>query len=296
MRAEKISFPDFYYDEISFQGDFFCSSKAYCLMVYNKSAIQNPKSKIKAVFCTILSMPMWSVCKKELRQFFSSLTGYIAIIVFLGVNGLVLFVFDNNIFDFGYATIDRFFQLAPWILLLLIPAISMRSFAEEFKTGTYEILQTRPLTRWQIIFGKYFGSLAVVLIALLPTIIYYFSVQRLSSGEGIDTGATMGSYIGLFFLAAVFTAMGVCASSFTSNAVIAFIASLLGCALFYYGFHAISRLPGLNSGADYYVEMAGIDFHYRSISRGVVDSRDLVYFLSLIFLFLAITNRNLVKR
>ena len=151
---------------------------------------------------------MWSVCKKELRQFFSSLTGYIAIIVFLLVNGLVLFVFENNILDFGYATLDRFFQLAPWILLLLIPAITMRSFADEFRSGTFEILQTRPLSRWQIIFGKYLGSLIVVLIALLPTIIYFFSIQMLSSNEGIYTGATIGSYIGLVFLAAVFVASG----------------------------------------------------------------------------------------
>jgi ABC-2 type transport system permease protein len=239
---------------------------------------------------------MWPVCKKELRQFFSSLTGYIAIIVFLLVNGLVLFVFENNILDFGYATLDRFFQLAPWILLLLIPAITMRSFAEEFKTGTYEILQTRPLSRWQIISGKYSGSFIVVVIALLPTIIYIFSIQRLSSNEGIDTGATIGSYIGLFFLAAVFTAIGICCSSFTNNAVVAFIVSLVSCALLYYGFSAISKMPALSNGADYYVEMAGIDFHYRSISRGLIDTRDVIYFLSVIFLFFAITNRNLLKR
>lgn len=239
---------------------------------------------------------MWSVCKKELRQFFSSLTGYIAIIVFLLVNGLVLFVFDENILDFGYATLDRFFQLAPWILLLLIPAITMRSFSEEFKAGTYEILQTRPLTRWQIIGGKYLGSLIVVFIALLPTVIYIFSIQRLSSGAGLDMGATIGSYIGLFFLAAVFTAISICSSSFTSNAVVAFIASLIGCALLYYGFSAISRMPALANGADYYTEMLGIDFHYRSISRGLIDTRDVVYFFSVIFLFLTITNRNLLKR
>jgi ABC-2 type transport system permease protein len=239
---------------------------------------------------------MWSVCKKELRQFFSSLTGYIAIIVFLLVNGLMLFVFDDNIFDFGYATLDRFFQLAPWILLLLIPAITMRSFAEEFRTGTFEILQTRPLGRWQVTMGKYMGCLVVVIIALLPTIIYIYSIQRLSSNEGIDMGATIGAYIGLFFLAAVFTAISVCCSSFTSNAVVAFITSLLGCALLYYGFNAISKLPALSNGADYYVEMIGIDFHYHSISRGLIDTRDLVYFLSVIFLFLTITNRNLLKR
>src|SRR5687768_5488703 len=224
---------------------------------------------------------MWPVCKKELRQFFTSLTGYIAIIVFLLVNGLVLFVFTDNIFDFGYATLSRFFELSPWILLLLIPAITMRSFAEEFKTGTYEILQTRPLTRWQIIGGKYFGSLIVVLIALAPTLIYILSIQSLSANEGLDMGATIGSYTGLFFLAAVFTAISIWCSSFTNNAVIAFILSLLGCALIYYGFSAISELPALKNGVDYYTEMLGIDFHYRSISRGLIDTRDVIYFLSM---------------
>jgi len=244
------------------------------------------------LFCAF----MWSVCKKELRQFFSSLTGYIAIIVFLVANGLVLFVFENNILDYGYATLERFFELAPWILLLLIPAITMRSFADEFKAGTFEILLTRPLTRSQIVGGKYLGALSVVIVALLPTIVYFFSIQQLSSDQGIDTGATIGSYIGLFFLAAVFTAIGICMSSFTSNAVVAFILSLIACALLYYGFNAISRLPGLEGGADYYIEMIGIDFHYRSISRGVIDSRDIIYFLSMIFLFLTITNRNLLKQ
>ena len=239
---------------------------------------------------------MWSVCKKELRQFFSSLTGYIAIIVFLLVNGLLLFFFQDNIFDYGYATLDRFFQLAPWILLLLIPAINMRSFSEEFRTGTFEILQTRPLSRWQIVWGKYLGSLAVAFIALLPTLVYIISIQRLSVSEGVDMGATIGAYIGLFFLAAVFTAICIFCSSLTSNAVVAFIAGLLGCALLYYGFNAISKLPALSNGADYYAEMAGIDFHYRSISRGLIDIRDIVYFLSVIFLFLAMTGRNLVKK
>jgi len=239
---------------------------------------------------------MWSVCKKELRQFFSSLTGYIAIIVFLLVNGVLLFFFRDNIFDFGYATLDRFFQLAPWILLLLIPAISMRSFAEEFKTGTFEILQTRPLSRSQIVWGKYLGSLVVVLIALLPTLVYIISIQKLSAGEGIDMGATIGAYIGLFFLAAVFTSISICCSSFTNNSVVAFIAGLLCCALLYYGFNAISKMPALSGGADYYVEMAGIDFHYRSISRGLIDIRDIIYFISVIILCMAVTTRNLLKR
>lgn len=241
---------------------------------------------------------MWSVCKKEFRQFFSSLTGYIAIVVFLLLNGLFLFVFpDNNILDFGYATLEKFFELAPWILLLLIPAITMRSFADEFKGGTFEILQTKPLSRWQLVSGKYLGSLGVVLIALVPTIIYPISISQLAAaGGGIDMGGTLGSYIGLIFLAGVFVAIGIACSSLTSNAVVAFIAGAFLCFVLYSGFNAVSRIPALQSGADYYVEMLGIDFHYRSVSRGVIDSRDLIYFLSITLFFLIVTNRNLLKR
>lgn len=245
----------------------------------------------------LIFVAMWSVCKKEFRQFFSSLTGYIAIIVFLLLNGLMLFVFpDTNVLDFGYASLEKFFELAPWILLLLVPAITMRSLSEEFKTGTFEILQTKPISRSQLVIGKYLGALLVVWIALLPTFIYMFSIQRLSMEGGMDIGATLGSYIGLFFLSAVFTAIGVCCSSFTSNAVVAFILSAFACFILYSGFNAISRIPALEAGADYYIEMLGIDFHYRSISRGVIDSRDVVYFFSVIALFLTITNKNLVKR
>ncbi|MGB8194713.1 MAG: gliding motility-associated ABC transporter permease subunit GldF [Chitinophagaceae bacterium] len=240
---------------------------------------------------------MWAICKKELRQFFSSLTGYIAIIVFLLLNGLFLFVFpDSNIFDYGYATLEQFFEQAPWILLLLIPAITMRSFADEFRGGTFEILRTRPLTGLQIVNGKYAGSLTVVLISLLPTLIYVYTIQALSMQGGIDVGMTMGSYIGLFFLAAVFTAIGICCSSFTNNAVVAFLVAAFVCFIMYSGFNAISRIPALSAGADYYIEMLGIDFHYRSVSRGVLDTRDVIYFLSLIILFLVITIRNLAKR
>lgn len=240
---------------------------------------------------------MWSICKKEFNQFFSSLTGMIAIAVFLLLNGLILFVFpDSNILDFGYATLDKFFDLAPFLLLLLVPAITMRSLADEFKGGTYEILQTRPLTRWNIIAGKYLGCLAIVAIALLPTIIYVFSIQSLTDTGGIDKGAMLGSYIGLFFLAAVFTAIGIWCSSFTGNAVVAFIISAFICFLVYSGCNAISRIPAFNAGADYYIEMLGIDFHYKSISRGVIDSRDLIYFLSIISIFLFFTNRHLLRR
>ncbi|HEY4289494.1 MAG TPA: gliding motility-associated ABC transporter substrate-binding protein GldG [Puia sp.] len=240
---------------------------------------------------------MWAVCKKELRQFFSSLTGYIAIVVFLLLNGLLLFVFpDTDILSFGYATLDKFFELAPWILLLLIPAITMRSLSDEFRMGTYETLQTAPLTRGRLVVGKYLASLIVVVIALLPTLIYFLCIQRLSGQGGIDTGATTGSYIGLLMLAAVFTAIGIWCSSFTANAVVAFIIAAFACFLLYSGFSAISALPVFAAGLDYYIGMLGIDFHYRSISRGVIDTRDLLYFFSVIFLFLFLTNRHLAGR
>ncbi len=241
---------------------------------------------------------MWPVCKKEFRLFFSSLTGIIALAVFLLLNGLFLFVFpDTNIFDFGYATMEKFFELSPWILTFLVPAITMRTLADEFKSGTYEILQTRPVTYTQIITGKYFGCLFIVILALLPTIIYAISIQLLSTdGAGLDIGGTAGSYIGLLLLAAVFTAIGICCSSFTNNAVASFIISAFSCFILYNGFNAISRIALFAAGADYYLEMMGIDFHYRSISRGVIDSRDVIYFLSVIAFFLFFTQRNLIKR
>ena len=239
---------------------------------------------------------MWMICKKEWQQFFSSLTGYIFIIVFLLANGLALFVFEDNIFSFGYATLDKYFQLAPWILLLLIPAITMKSFADEFKSGTYEVLQTLPLTKQQIITGKYLGSLFVAFTAILPTLIYIISIQQLSVGDGLDVGATTGAFIGLFILASIFTAIGICSSSFTNNAVIAFIISLIACVVLYFGFNAFSKLSFLNNNWGYYIGLLGIDFHYSSISRGVVDSRDLVYFFSIIILMLLITSKNLLKQ
>ena len=242
-------------------------------------------------------MPMWSICKKELHQFFSNLTGYIAIILFLLVNGIFLFVLkESNLFDFGYATLDKFFELSPWILIFLVPAITMRCLSEEFKTGTFEILKTKPLSYWQIVAGKYFSILAVMLFVIIPTFIYIFTIKSLSAAGTIDGGGIAGSYIGLFLLAAVFAAISLCCSSFTNNAVVAFLVSAFVCLVLYFGFNALSKLPPFLGGADYYIEMAGIDFHYRSISRGVLDSRDVLYFASLIFLFLLVTVQNLRKR
>lgn len=240
---------------------------------------------------------MWSICKKELQQFFSNLTGYITIILFLLVNGIFLFVLnDSNIFDFGYASMDKFFELAPWILLFLVPAITMRTLADEFKGGTFEILQTRPLTKWQIVSGKFFSILIVLLFVIIPTIIYVITIKILSAQGSIDSGGILGSYIGLFLLAAVFAAIGICCSGFTNNAVVAFLLSAFVCLVLYFGFSALSKLPFFTNGTDYYIEMMGIDFHYRSISRGVMDSRDMIYFLSIIFLFLLITVKNLRKK
>lgn len=239
---------------------------------------------------------MWPVCKKELQQFFSGLTGYLAIGVFLVVNGLALFVFNDNLFDYGYATLDPFFALAPWVLLFLIPAITMRSFADEFRTGTYEILQTQPISTFRILFGKYLAALLVVIIALIPTILYAITINQLAADQGLDTGATLGAYFGLILLAGVFAAIGLYCSSLTSNAVVAFLLAALGCGGIHYGAQAISQLPVFSGSLDYYIDMAGVEFHYRSIRRGLLDSRDGIYFISVISAFLLLTQRNLLRR
>lgn len=240
---------------------------------------------------------MIPIVRKELHQFFSSLTGYITIILFLVICALYLFVLkDSNIFDFGYATLISFFELAPWVFIFLIPALAMRSFADEFKSGTFETLQTRPLTQWQIVGGKYLAILLVIIIALIPTLLYVVTIHSLSSTGDIDSGAITGSYIGLFFLASVFAAISIWCSSFTSNAVIAFLLSAFMCLILYFGCKAISELPVFTGNADYYIEMLGIDFHYRSISRGVIDTRDIIYFFSIIFFFLFATQKNLNKK
>jgi ABC-2 type transport system permease protein len=239
---------------------------------------------------------MWSICKKELAQFFSSLTGFLAVALFLLLNGLFLFVFPaSSVFEYGYATMEKFFEMAPWILLLLVPAITMRSFSEEFRSGTYEILQTRPLTRRQIILGKYLAALLILVMAIIPTLIFPFIISHFSSG-GIDAGGIAGSYIGLFFLAAVFTAIGIFCSSLTGNPVVAFLLCAFACFVIYSVFSALSGLPVFGDGAGYYVEMLGIDSHYRSMSRGLIDSRDLVYFISMILFFLYLTHWKLLKR
>ena len=203
------------------------------------------KKKTSDLGSSVIFVHMWSVCKKDLRQFFSGLTGYVAIIAFLLLNGLMLFVFrDSNILDDGYASLDNYFSLAPWVLLLLIPAITMRLFSEEWRAGTIETLKTRPLTGLQIVGGKYLSALLVVLLALLPTLIYIVSIKSLEAGNAsLDTGGIIGSYIGLGLLCASFTAVGTWCSSFTANAIIAFLLSAFGCFILYSGFNSLSKLP-----------------------------------------------------
>ena len=240
---------------------------------------------------------MWSISKKELGQFFSSLTGYIAVILFLLINGIFLFLLpESSILASGYASLDKFFELAPWVLMFLVPALTMRTLSDEFRLGTFELLKTRPLTAWQIAGGKYLAVLLVLLLVIVPTFIYVVTIKTLSTTGTVDSGGIAGSYLGLFLLAAVFAAISLCCSSFTSNAVVSFLVSAFACLLLYYGFNALSRLPWMQGTADYYTEMAGIDFHYRSISRGVIDSRDVIYFASIIFLFLYITVNRIKRR
>ena len=241
---------------------------------------------------------MWSIFFKEVNSFFSSIVGYVALLVFLMACGLFLWILpDNSIFGYGYAVMDRFFVMAPWLLLLLVPAITMRSMADEFRSGTIEWLSTKPLTSLDIILGKYFATLALILFAIVPTFIYVYTISNLSFPDvGLDTGAIIGSYIGLMFLAATFAAVGVFCSSLTGNQVIGFLLSLVGCFLLFTGFEQLSKLPNISEGIEYYLSMVGMQFHYNSISRGFIDSRDVVYFLSIIILFISLTRFSLNSR
>src|SRR4051812_14052589 len=241
---------------------------------------------------------MRSIFIKEINSFFSSIVGYVALLVFLIACGLFLWIIPQySILGYGYASMDRFFEVAPWLLLLLVPAVTMRSFADEFRTGTIEWLSTKPVTDIQIILGKYLATLALIVFALLPTFIYVFTINTLSYPDvSLDWGAIVGSYLGLFFLAATFGAVGVFCSSLTASQVVGFLVSLTACYLFYTGFEHLSKLPKFSEGIDYYLSMVGMEFHYNSISRGLIDSRDVVYFLSVIALFIFLTRFSLSSR
>lgn len=233
---------------------------------------------------------MFTIFNKELSGFFNSLVAYITIGVFLLITGLFLWVFpDSSILEYGYAGLDSLFNIAPYVFMFLIPAITMRSIAEEKKEGTFELLATRPLTDWQIVMGKYLASVCIVLMALVPTLIYYFSVYRLGVTPGnIDSGAVTGSYIGLLLLGGAFAAIGLFASSISKNQIIAFTIAVFLSFFAFSGFDSLSRLISLQS-FDTFLTGLGINEHYQSISRGVLDTRDLTYFLSFIAVFLLLT-------
>ena len=233
---------------------------------------------------------MYSIFKKEIRSFLSSLIAYVVIIVFLLIVGLFTWVFaDGNILAQGYASLDTLFFMAPWIFIFLISAITMRSFSEEINQGTFEILSTKPITDFQIILGKYLVAVCLVAFSVLPTLLYFYSVYQLGLPKGnIDMGATWGSYIGLILLGGCYASIGIFSSAATSNQIVAFVLGMFLCFFFYVGFQQISNLS-LFGGWDSFIQNLGIQYHYDSISRGVVDSRDLVYFGSLISFFLGLT-------
>jgi ABC-2 type transport system permease protein len=230
---------------------------------------------------------MWAICKKEWTQYFSGLTGYLIIGFYLLVNGLFLFVLPNyNIFDFGYASLQAYFDFAPWFLLLLVPAITMRSFSDEYKQGTYEILKTLPIRPAQLVASKFIGALFIVIASILPTLLYAVAIDNLSSVGGLDWGATLGSYCGLIFLAAVYTMVGVFASSTTKNPIVALLISIAISILLYKGLDWISAIRIFKNGFDYYIQQLGLSFHYQNMSKGVIAIGDMLYFFSFLLLFL----------
>jgi ABC-2 type transport system permease protein len=241
---------------------------------------------------------MLTLFVKEINGFLNSLIGYIVMIVFLLMTGLFLWVFplEFNVLDFGYASLDGLFIIAPFVFLFLIPAITMRSFADEKKTGTIELLMTQPLTDLQVILAKYFAGVTLVMISLLPTLVYYFSVYRLGLPPGnLDSGSIWGSYIGLFFLGASFVAIGIFASSLTDNQIVSFILAVFISFFLYMGFEFIYTF--LFSGkAGLIIQSLGLNAHYSSMSRGVIDTRDLVYFISVTAVFILLTKLTLESR
>lgn len=240
---------------------------------------------------------MLQVFSKEFNSFLNSLIAYIVIGVFLTAIGLLMWIFpDTSVLDYGYADMDTLFQLGPYVFIFLVPAITMRSFAEEKKAGTIELLLTKPVSDWDIILGKFFANFSLVLFALLPTILYYFSISMLGNPPGnIDTPGIIGSYFGIAFLAAAFCSIGIFASSITSNQIVAFILAAFFCFLIFLGFDSISSLDFWNTEA-LTIKQLGILYHYDSMRKGLIDTRDVVYFISVTFIMLSITKLILGSR
>lgn len=235
---------------------------------------------------------------KEINDFLSSISGLIVVTIFLSMTGLFLWVIPGqwNLLYNGYANLDGLFELAPWLYLFLVPAISMRVFAEEKKSGTIELLLTRPIPLYKVVLSKYFGVVILIIISLLPTLLFYFSVYQLGSPAGnLDSGAIIGSYIGLLFLGAIYAGIGLFASSITSNQVVAFLLAVIFSFLFYLGFDLISTLF-VGTVLENVLIQLGIDYHYQSISRGLVDIKDIFYFISISFYFIYLTTLKLGRR
>ncbi len=234
---------------------------------------------------------MKAILIKELNSFFSTPIGYLVITVYLVINGLFLWVFDGgfNILQAGFADLNSYFFLAPWIFIFLISAITMKSFSDEINSGTIEILRTKPLTNWQIVLGKYFGALTLVIIAIIPTLIYVYSIYQLGNPVGnIALGTTFGSFAGLLFLASAYTAIGIFSSTLSKNQIISFLIATCIALFLFYGFEAIASYAVLGD-YDYTVKNFGMNEHFNSISKGVIDTRDIVYFVSVTFFFLVLT-------
>lgn len=241
---------------------------------------------------------MLTLLRKEVASFLNSLIGYIVIAVFLVAIGLFMWIFPGsyNVLDAGYSNIDTLFIIAPWVFMFLAPAVTMRSFSEEERTGTFELLATKPLTDWQIIIAKYGAGFFLVLFSLLPTLIYFYTVYSYGATPGnIDTGATWGSYIGLLFLGGAFVSIGIFASSLSPNQIVSFIIAVFLSFFVYVGFEQIADFD-LFGGFDSVIMNLGINEHYISISRGVIDTRDVIYFLSVIAVFLLFTKFKLQSR
>jgi ABC-2 type transport system permease protein len=232
---------------------------------------------------------MKAILLREIKSFFGSPIGYLVIAIFLIINGLFLWIFDGqyNIMKSGFADLSPFFTLSPWILIFLIPAVTMRSFSDEKKLGTLELLLTKPLSIWQIVNGKFLGAMLLIVIAIIPTFIYVYVISSMGMPEGnIDMGSTMGSYFGLLFLIAGYTSIGIFTSTLSDNQIVAFIFSMFLCFIFYFGFQGMAHyLPAIEN----FVSAFGMDYHFKSMSRGVIDTRDILYFVSVTFLFLLLT-------
>lgn len=236
---------------------------------------------------------MLAILKKEFNAFFSTPIGYLVIAIFLVINGVFLWIFDGdyNILNAGFADLSSFFFLAPWIFIFLIPAVTMRSFSDEYNSGTIEILKTKPISDWQIILGKYAASFLLIICALIPTLIYVYSISNLANPTGnIDIGSLLGSYFGLVFLVGAYTSIGIFSSTLSSNQIVAFIIAVSLSFFLFFGFDAMASLFG-NSA--YTIQNLGMNEHFKSMSRGVIDTRDLIYFISITVFFLVITKMRL---